>query len=152
MIPNAEVDHIGLTVSNMERSLEFYRDVLGFPEIGEATIAPEEEWASHIVGYYGKPGAAYRIVYLRAGNETLELEEYAHPAGRPMDRQVWDTGHAHICFKVDDVHRIHDELKARGVPSKSGVQEARLNGRLVSYSVYVMDPDGISIELSQVVP
>lgn len=151
MIRNTDVDHFGFTVSNMERSLEFYRDTLGFEVIGEATISADEEWAGRIVGHYGKPGAVYRIVYLDAGGEKIELEEYTYPEGRPMDRQVWDVGHAHVCFKVDDVHRIYDELTVRGIGSKSEVQEARLNGKIVSYSVYVLDPDGISVELSQIV-
>ncbi|MCL5256849.1 MAG: VOC family protein [Chloroflexi bacterium] len=151
MISRTDVDHFGFTVSNMERSLEFYRDILGFQVIGEAAISADEEWAARIVGHYGQPGAVYRIVYLDAGGEKIELEEYTYPEGRPMDRRVWDVGHAHICFQVDDVHRIYDELTARGIASKSEVQEARLNGKLVSYSVYVLDPDGISIELSQIV-
>jgi len=115
-------DHVGLKCADLERSLTFYRDLLGFQVLEELEIL----------------GRRFTFV----GNETTSIEiEQANPGDRQIDPRV-QTGQNHLAFRVDDVRALVDRLKARGVPILLEPLSTR-PGRLVAF---VEDPDGVFIQ------
>jgi catechol 2,3-dioxygenase-like lactoylglutathione lyase family enzyme len=140
-----DVDHISLTVSDLKRSLEFYNGLLGFPITWEAVIT--DPWIGNLVGY---PGAIFNLAYVEGGGEAIELVEYGTPKGKPMDRKPWDIGSPHIAFMVEDCWARYNDLKAKGVPFVSEPQAIIVDGQNLGWCVYMKDPDGITIELSEI--
>lgn len=139
--------HFGLVVADLERSLEFYQGILGMELLG--LMDREGEDISRIVGF---PDTLLKIAFLRlpqAGGVTLELIQYVHPKGRPVDTLRCNSGNAHICFRTDDVRATYAELRAKGVQFVSEPVEV-LNGiNRNACSVYLRDPDGVSMEIIQ---
>src|SRR5437016_5972736 len=72
------VDSIGLTVSDLDRSVEFYTNVLTFRKVSEVEAAGDEY--EHLQGVFG---LRFRRARLRLGDEFIELTEYLAPKGRP---------------------------------------------------------------------
>src|SRR5881275_1877894 len=93
-------DHTGITVSNLERSLAFWRDVLGF-EFSH-TAHQKGELAQEITGV---EGAEIKLAVLRApGGHKIELLEYLAPADRKhANFRPCDVGSAHLALLVDDL-------------------------------------------------
>src|SRR5262245_66684728 len=92
-------NHVGLTVSNLERSIAFYRDLLGFRvayERGEVTA----EYMPRLVGI---PGARLKIAGLDLPGLHLDLIEYIAPTGAASAGPTADVGTVHIGFTVDDL-------------------------------------------------
>src|SRR6267378_5721511 len=91
-------DHTGITVSNLERSLEFWRDVLGF-ELSH-TAHQTSEMASEITGV---EGAEIKLAVVKApGGHKIELLEYIAPAERKKNASLrpCDIGHVHVALTV----------------------------------------------------
>lgn len=139
--------HFGLVVADLEKSLEFYQGILGLELLG--MMDREGDDISTIVGF---PNTHLKIAFLRlpaSGGVTLELIQYVHPKGQPVDTMRCNSGNAHICFRTDDVRSTYAELKARGVQFVSEPVEV-LNGiNRGACSVYLRDPDGVSMEIIQ---
>src|SRR4030081_2822880 len=104
-------DHTGITVSNLERSLAFWRDVLGFELSHRAHQAGE--LASEITGV---PGAEISLAVLKAPGHKIELLEYQAPADRKQgaDRRPCDIGSAHVALTVDDLDLVLKTIAASG--------------------------------------
>src|SRR5262245_63154651 len=106
--------HTGFTVSNIERSVEFYRDTLGMQ-----LVHRQEGTASYLAAVTGFPNVRLQIAFLKVSNDDqhiLELLQYvSHPA-QPTDRATNRPGNGHLCLKVDDIHEWHRDLTVRGVP------------------------------------
>lgn len=137
------LEHVGLGVSDMERSLAFYRDLLGMRVMMDLNIADDR-----IGRVIGIPGAACRIVHLKLGPAVLELFQYTHPAGvntAKTTRQC-DRGLIHIGFKVSDFHKHVEDLKAGNVPFLGEPVEFRPN----VWVLYFQGPDGEVCEFRQV--
>ena len=100
-------------VTNMERSLAFYRDLLGLTE--ERNLVAEGEFISRLVGY---PEARLHLVYLGTCDlrHAIELIQYLNPPGKPSTpREVGNIGAAHIGLIVDDVDVFCRHLSSKGV-------------------------------------
>jgi len=96
------VDSIGLTVSDLDRSVEFYSKVLSFEKISESEVdGPEYE---HLEGVFG---LRVRTARLRLGDEFIELSEYLAPHGRPVpvDAKANDRWFQHIAICTRDPYR-----------------------------------------------
>jgi catechol 2,3-dioxygenase-like lactoylglutathione lyase family enzyme len=138
--------HTSFTVSNLERSIAFYRDLLGFEVV--KTIRLTDPWIAVMTGF---EGADLKVAALRLGasDHVLELIEYVAPRGAPATMQPTnDVGSAHVCFAVDDIAVIHDQLSRTGVQFRS--RPVAIGGvRGAGWAVYLRDPDGIPLELAQ---
>jgi len=140
-------DHTGITVSNLERSLAFWRDVLGF-ELSH-TAHQIGEMAREITGV---AGAEIKLAVVKApGGHKIELLEYLAPMDRKqhVDLTPCDVGFVHIALIVDDLKAILSAInesswKAAGKPQT--LQSGPNAGKRV---VYVRDPDGTTIEFMQ---
>jgi len=141
------IHHTSFTVSDMERSLAFYRDVLGLE-----VILDQESTAEYLARITGFPGARLRIVHLRlprGSDHVLELMEYREPVGRPVELRTCDPGSAHLCFCTDDIHAAYARLVALGVSVRSAPVPITAGRNAGGYSLYFLDPDGITLELFQ---
>ena len=105
------MEHVGLSVSNLERSIDFYCNNFGFELL---RIMNGNELLGKIVGM---PGCVARIAHLKSGESALELFEYKEPNGKliPDDRKQADKGFSHIGFWSDDVRGEYEELRKKGV-------------------------------------
>jgi catechol 2,3-dioxygenase-like lactoylglutathione lyase family enzyme len=139
--------HHSFTVSDMVRSIHFYRDLLGLELIQDAVRANLEPY-DRIVGY---SNVDLRIVMLRekGGDYIVELIEYRNPPAQIRELQNYYIGSSHICFLVEDIDAEYRRLSAAGVRFNSPPVAIERNGKLVSRAVYMFDPDGITVELEQ---
>ena len=142
-----EVGPIGLTVSDVDRSVAFFSEVLTFEKESECEVAGDA--FEHLVGVFG---ARARVVRMRLGDERIELTEYVAPRGRPIpgDSRSNDRWFQHIAIIVSDMDAAYARLREHGVrhastapqrlpdwnPNAGGIQ-----------AFYFQDPDGHSLEI-----
>jgi len=138
--------HMGLQVADLQRSLAFYRDILGF----EVMFAwnPQAAYIRELVGY---PRADIHAAILRLpGTEVvLELLDYRNVERAAVDTRTANPGTGHIAFFVDDLDTLYAELLARGVTSVSPPVTPTIGPNEGGRAVYLIDPDGIRVELIQ---
>ena len=138
-------DHTGITVSNLERSLVFWRDVLGFELSHRAHQTGE--LASEITGV---PGAEISLAVLKAPGHKIELLEYLAPPDRKhVDLRPCDVGSAHIALTVDDLDAVLHAMAASGWKPAGQPQTLKTGPNAGKRVVYVRDPDGTTIEFMQ---
>lgn len=111
--------HTIVFVSNMARSVAFYRDVLGLPVQFES-----DKWTE-----FETPGC------------TLALHLADVPAQKSPSPDAIPAGVCHLSFAVDDLDAFHQEMIAKGVVCLQPPEEEEWGGRLAGYA----DPDGLSI-------
>ena len=141
------ISHTSFTVSDMDRSLAFYRDLLGMTLIME--IERQGAFIEQVVGF---PGASLRIVglKLRSGSDhVLELIEYRVPRGQRIDLRTCNIGSPHLCFVTDDIQSAYEELRSKGGQFKSPPVRIPSGPSAGGFDAYFLDPDGITLELSQ---
>ncbi|MEY2479701.1 MAG: hypothetical protein QOI04_628 [Verrucomicrobiota bacterium] len=142
-------DHTGITVSNLERSLEFWRDVLGF----ELSHRPHQtgNLASEITGV---PGAEISIAVLRGYGHKIELLEYLAPPERKkhVDLRPCDVGSVHIALLVDDLDAVLEKIAASSWKAAGQPQTLIAGPNAGKRVVYARDPDGTTIEFMQLPP
>ncbi|HEU5042022.1 MAG TPA: VOC family protein, partial [Gemmatimonadales bacterium] len=143
---------VGLTVSDMDRSIQFYTTVLDFEKTSDDELAGEayEELA-------GVFGARIRVVRLRLGEEYLQLTEFLAPRGRPapVDSRSNDRWFQHVAIIVSDMDRAYARLR------QFHVQHASTGPQLLPRTIpnaagirafYFRDPDGHPLEILQFPP
>ncbi len=141
------LDHVAVTVSDMERSLAFYCDLLGLKEVERHHL--EGETISKMAG---KPDVIMEVVRLEAPETPgvlLDLQQYVTPEGRVSEAQLGDVAHSHFCFGVPDVWDAYKDLTSKGVEFVSEPVSFDLEWGIV-YVVFFKDPDGFILELMQV--
>jgi catechol 2,3-dioxygenase-like lactoylglutathione lyase family enzyme len=140
-------EHTSFTVSNLERSLAFYHDLLGF-EILHMRPKITNQYFRDIVGF---PDGLIKDAFLAipGTDHRLELFEYVNPRGTPLDVRNNNPGSAHIALLVDDLVPLYEALKAKGVQFRSPPIYLDEGPNIGGWGVYMLDPDGITIELFQ---
>jgi catechol 2,3-dioxygenase-like lactoylglutathione lyase family enzyme len=140
-------DHTGITVSNLERALAFWRDVLGF-ELSH-TAHQTGEMAREITGV---AGAEIKLAVVKApGGHKVELLEYLAPADRKRhaDRRPCDVSSAHVALIVDDLDAVLSAINASGWKAAGEPQTLQSGPNAGKCVVYARDPDGTTIEFMQ---
>jgi catechol 2,3-dioxygenase-like lactoylglutathione lyase family enzyme len=139
-------NHTSFTVSNLDRTVGFFRDCLGFEVMSKAPRDPA--LVSRITGV---EGADMMIAFLKAPGHTLELIEYRAPASKgSVKARPCDTGFAHVAFNVDDAVAAVEACERYGVRPIAApvtIDQGPNKGRKV---VYLRDWDGVTIELIEV--
>lgn len=146
--------HFSFTVSDIDRSVAFYADVLGMKSLGIHTH--DQPYTSVQVGF---PNTVLRAARLtiegippsRSGH-VLGLIEYVSPRGEPTDTTTNRPGSAHMAFEVDDLRAMVEKLKHQGVHFKSEPVEITAGPNKGGITIYFYDPDGITLELVQPPP
>ena len=142
------IHHTGYTVSDLDRSLGFYRDLLGME-----VLATQEKEGGYLAAIVGYPDAHVRMAHLRVpeSDHVLELFEYLAPAGAAPERlEPRDVGTAHLCFLVNDLQATYERLRAAGVDSfvsEPVLVDTGINAG--GFGLYLRDPDGLVVELFQ---
>lgn len=137
------VAHTGITVSDIDRSISFYRDVLGF------AISDKLDCKGPIYEQVtGVKGAEMTIVYVHAPGHTIELLQYHRPAERQrVIGSPCDTGALHIAFKVEDIETVVDVVRRAGLSTVTSAVPVFPEGRSEGLkAIYAIDPDGVTIE------
>jgi catechol 2,3-dioxygenase-like lactoylglutathione lyase family enzyme len=139
-------DHTGITVSNLERSLAFWRDVLGF-ELSH-TAHQKGELAQEITGV---EGAEIKLAVLKTqGGHKIELLEYLAPADRKRaNLRPCDVGSVHIALLVYDLDAVLERIAASGWKAAGRPQALTKGPNAGKRVVYVRDPDGATIEFME---
>ena len=141
-------DHTGITVTNLERSVAFWQDVLGFELSHRAHHTGD--LASEVTGV---PGAEISIAVLKGYGHKIELLEYLAPANRKnVDLRPCDVGSVHVALMVDNLDAVLSTIAASGWRAAGEPQTLNTGPNTGKRVVYVRDPDGITIELMQPPP
>jgi lactoylglutathione lyase len=137
-------EHVGIQVRDVERSARFYETHLGFKRV--ARLSKSEPYVQRVVGY---PGVTLEIAYLQIpGSETfLEILEYRGVEKSPVDTATANPGTAHFSLYVSNLDELYRHLSASGVQFVSEVETSTAGPIKGSRLVYMIDPDGIRVEL-----
>jgi catechol 2,3-dioxygenase-like lactoylglutathione lyase family enzyme len=141
------VDAIGMTVSDLDRSVEFFSKVLSFEKVSAIEVAGSEY--ERLQGVFG---ARMKIARLRLGDETIELTEYCAPRGRPIpaDSRSNDRWFQHIAIVVSDMDKAYRQLRAHKVQHTSTSPQRIPDWNQAAAGIeafYFKDPDGHDLEL-----
>jgi catechol 2,3-dioxygenase-like lactoylglutathione lyase family enzyme len=144
----ADVHHVGLTVSDIERSIAFYRDTLGMtlvrrrPRVDAAYVAQQ-------TGYEGVALSVASFQVSHQSRQTLEVVEYLSHTGPPSEPATNRAGTSHMCLVVNDLLACYEDLRGRGVRFKSEPVRITAGPNEGGLVVYFYDPDGYTLELFQ---
>ena len=137
--------HAGISVSNLERSIAFYRDILGFKHIKTEPVRNSRGRR------LGVPDAVIQIAIMEYGDgQSVELIQYIEPpAPNKYGEAVNSLGQVHIALKVDDIEAQMQHMIKNGVEFIGGNDyETIPEGPLFGWKwVYFKDPDGTNLEL-----
>lgn len=126
-------EHIGMTVSDMDRTIAFYCDLLGL------RLALR------------KQNTDSELVFLDAGGGMLEIVAPASGAGRFRDVPITEAGMRHLTLAYDNVDAMVEQLAAAGVEIAETPRDAH-NREMIKRVAFVRDPDGILVELIERAP
>ena len=141
------LDSIGLTVSDIDRSVDFFSKVLSFEKVSDKEIFGSEY--EHLQGLFG---VRARVVRMKLGDESIELTEYLTPKGRPIpaDSRSNDRWFQHIAIIVSDMDRAYEWLRQNKVEyASTGPQtlpEWNTNAAGIK-AFYFKDPDHHALEI-----
>jgi len=145
------IDHVNIVVTNLERSVRFYTELLGLLETRRAVL--QGDWIEAIVGLNGVQ-AEVAYVQPEGGGPRIELIQYHAPAGcdLPENARPNTVGLRHIAFQIDDMEALYARLESAGVPLfgppvtvPPGVVRHDDGEKSLCY---FLDPDGVVLELA----
>ncbi len=121
------IDHVEIVPSNLERTLNFYTEILGF----------KIQWRRK-----SERPPLEELVFIELGGTLIELFSVKEPA--PVSIEQWQVGCRKIALEVENLDKTIEYLKTKGVePSQKPVTVGTLR------RAEIKDPDGLSIELLQ---
>lgn len=142
------VNHIGVTVGNLDEAIAFYTTVFGLEVlVGAETATTRTAGADRRAEVFGAFWGEMRIAHLADGNGTgVELFQFVEPAMVYPDEhfEYWRVGLSHLAFTVDDLEETMAALEASGGEVRTGIHEVRPDCRIC----YCKDPWGNAVELS----
>ncbi len=143
-MPVQRVTHVGICVTDLARSVHFYRDLLGFRLLTELQIGGEP-----CDVLLQLKDVDLHAMYLERDGLRIELLHFASPLRRnpPLRREMNDLGFTHISVRVSDLGAFVERLRAGGV---NVLEKTRMDmPEFESAAVMITDPDGVLIELVQ---
>jgi len=147
-VPIIAADHTGITVADLENSLVFWRDVLGFELSHRAHHTGA--LASEVTGV---AGAEIAIAVLKAPGHRIELLQYLQPEERRrFAPRPCDLGSVHLAFTVSNLDDLLARIAAFGWKPHGDPQTLHSGPNAGRRVVYVSDPDGTTLEFMQLPP
>jgi catechol 2,3-dioxygenase-like lactoylglutathione lyase family enzyme len=135
-------NHTSFTVSDLDRTLGFFRDALGFEVTSRAPRDPRA-----IRSITGVEGGDVVVAYVRGPGHSLELIEYVGPPERGrVESRPCDVGFAHVAYDVDDIDAAIAASRPHGfapIGAPTVIDQGPNRGNRVAY---LRDPDGITVE------
>ena len=139
-----DVRHVGIVVSNMEKSLKFYRDLLGLKI--KSLVNEEGKFLDNMLSHENVKNKVAKL-YAKNGNVLVELIN-SKSYGNKKDRDFFTIGASHFAFTVDDLEKTYDYLVKNGVKFTAPPQQTPDGFAKVTFCE---DPDGTPIELVEVI-
>src|SRR5712691_5136334 len=141
------VEAVGMTVADMDRSLEFYTKVLSCEKVSDVEV-----WGSEYEQLQGVFGLRMRVVRMRLGDDLIELTEYLTPRGRPVpgNSRGNDGWFQHIAIIVSDMDRAYARLREAKVQHASPAPQRLPDWNPKAGGIrafYFRDPDGHFLEV-----
>jgi len=139
-----ETRHIGISVTNMEKSLKFYQDVLGL-KISRMM----DESGNYIDNMLSLKNVRVKTVKLSAnhGNTLIELLEFKSHSSKPKTRSIYEIGASHVAFTVENLDACYEQMSKNGVKFNAPPQFSPDGYAKVTFCY---DPDNTPIELVEV--
>lgn len=134
--------HVGITVSDMARSVAFYRDILGFEVTGSGEAFDEEDEPLDLQGVHLLSTA------MTCGDCQIELLQFLSPQGNAVAPRMSDAGCVHMALAVDNIQDVYQRLVVSGVAVNAPPQKDD-SGYEWAYWMFFKDPDGTMIEVVQ---
>mgnify|MGYP001220643662 CR=1 FL=1 len=151
------IDHVALMVNDIERSLHFYRDLLGL-EVASPEEHINKPWVDEMVGMSNVHAREYRFRarggvngYTRAEGDaelTFDIIQWVAPESPSERYPINHVPSAHFCFGVEDIWSIYERLKAEGVEFVS--PPVRYTGDGEWHVLFFYDPDGNLLEFNEI--
>jgi lactoylglutathione lyase len=150
-----DVLHFSFTVSDIERSIDWYTRVFGL-ELAHRQ-RQDNEYTQILVGI---PGAVLEVAQFAVpgvpparSTHMLELVEYVTPRGEPSaPLAVNSVGCPHLALMVDDIHERYARMREEGVEFVNPPVEITAGANAGGFTCYFHDPDGITLEILQPSP
>lgn len=147
-----EVKGFVLTVSDLDRSVEFFEQALGFRKTGERTTADRDY--DYVTGVFG---TRVRTASLKLGEETIELDQYLSPAGKPVpiDSRSNDLWFQHFAVVVSDMQKAYEHVSRFPIQAISSAPQTIPEWNKAAAGVKAFkfrDPDGHPLELLYLPP
>ena len=143
-----DINHIGITVPDIELAVEFYCDVFGMKVLSPPrTHTDATAFASRRKDVFGEQWKGMKLAHLATPSGCgFELFEFLEPSTcRPADAfAYWNIGVSHVCITVDDFDATLDRLTESGGTRCSGVHTVRQGVKIC----YCQDPWGVVIEVA----
>ena len=141
------VESVGMTVSDLDRAVDFYTRVLAFEKLSEVEVAGEAY--EQLQGVFG---LRMRVARLRLGEEIVELTQYLAPRGRPVpvDSRSNDRWFQHVAIIVRDMDEAYGWLREHKVQHASTGPQTIPAWNVGSAGIrafYFNDPDGHVLEV-----
>jgi catechol 2,3-dioxygenase-like lactoylglutathione lyase family enzyme len=142
-----KVEAVGITVKEMDRSLKFYTEVLGFKKISDNEYTGES--FEKLQGVFG---LNIRVARLQLGDEFIELTDYLTTGGRsiPEDAKSNDLFFQHIAIVVSDMDKAYQQVKKYNVEYVSTSPQTLPKSIPAAEGIkafYFHDPDNHNLEL-----
>ena len=137
-------NHSSFTVSDLDRSLDFYCNIIGMKRISYANRP--QDYSETVTGI---KGCAMKIAYLTGWGHRLELIEYMGSEKKSQTSCTDNIGAGHICFNVTDIKSMAEKYRNMGVELQSDPIVIPAGTNKGGMTLYMKDPDGIIIELIQ---
>ena len=145
------VHHFSLTVANIDKTIEFYRDTLGLTLQSRARNEGENLGVALFGTRWGinQKRADLELAVMRIGETSIEFIEYKDPKSQPYHRNPSIAGSAHIAFQVDDMEETRKKIERAGIVFHSPIQVFIEAEKIEWKWCYFRDPEGICVELVQ---
>ena len=140
-MPEPGLSHVGVCVSDLERSTRFYCEALGFEKAESHTVGDE------FARLMGLDGVDLTSQFLRRDGHAIELLSFGRPEAAPGDgRPIHTFGLTHLSFLVHDVDEVAAKVREHGGTVHDETRTFFGEDRALDF-VYCSDPDGTRVEL-----
>ena len=140
------ISHIAICVADLDKSLRFYRDILGMEVLADRIQDTTTGGLPHVYKHHRNTRRQVNLAYGK-GNVKPTLTMTSHPGDNPDGNPVKldQIGISHISFTVSDVKSLASELISKGV-ELAGPMDGFTNSQGEVSSIFVFDPDGILVQ------